>query len=120
MIVAGFGFADRATTASLVEALTALSRRPDQLATLRAKADTALFRDFATAQGLPVIPLDEAQISGIETPTHSPRIAARFHTGSVAEAAALVAAGPGVRLIQTRYVTTDGLATVALAEMTER
>ncbi|WP_417839014.1 cobalamin biosynthesis protein [Tritonibacter scottomollicae] len=120
MIVAGFGFADRATTASLVEALAALSPRPDRLATLRAKADTALFRGFATAQGLPVIPLDEAQISGIETPTHSPRIAARFHTGSVAEAAALVAAGPGARLIQTRYVTTDRLATVALAETIER
>lgn len=120
MIVAGFGFSNRATEASLAEAFAALQQRPDRVATLRTKAESPVFRAFAIAEGLSVYALDEAQISGVETPTLSPRIYARFNTGSVAEAAALVGAGAGARLIQTRYVTTDGLATVALAEMIER
>lgn len=123
MIIAGFGFSSRATAASLAEAVAALDRRPDQLVSLHEKAQTPLFQAFAQAQALPVLGLDAAQISGVETPSQSPRIQARFNTGSVAEAVALVAAralGATARLIQTRYVTTDGLATVALAEMIER
>ena len=124
MIIAGFGFSSRATRASLAEAFAALRGRPDKLVTLKARAQSDLFQAFAKAQNITVLGLDESEISGVETPSQSPRIQARFNTGSVAEAAALVAArGTGAttaRLIQTRYVTTDGLATVALAEMIER
>ncbi|MCA2006321.1 cobalamin biosynthesis protein [Tritonibacter mobilis] len=120
MMIAGFGFSNRATEASLAEAYNALKTRPDRVVTLRAKADSPVFRAFALAQNLTVETLDEDLIAGVATPTLSPRIHARFNTGSVAEACALVAAGAGARLIQRRCVTTDGLATVALAEMIER
>ena len=39
------------------------------------------------------------------TATHSPRVKAMFGVGSVAEAAALVGAGPGSRLVAPRVVT---------------
>jgi cobalt-precorrin 5A hydrolase len=120
MIVAGFGFSNRASEASLAEAFAALDRRPDWVAVLRNKAKSPVFRAFALAEGLRVEPLEEYQISGAQTPTLSPRIHARFDTGSVAEACALVAAGKHARLIQRRFVTTDGLATVALAETIAR
>lgn len=120
MIVAGLGFSNRATEASLAEAFAALQQRPDRVVTLRRKAESPVFQAFARREALHVQPLEDDQIAGVATPTFSPRIHARFNTGSVAEAAALVGAGTGARLIQTRYVTTDGLATVALAEMIER
>ncbi|MHA6346914.1 cobalamin biosynthesis protein, partial [Roseivivax sp. CAU 1761] len=41
---------------------------------------------------------------------------ARYDTGSVAEAAALAAAGPGARLLGPRAVSPDGCATCALAQ----
>jgi cobalt-precorrin 5A hydrolase len=50
------------------------------------------------------------------TETTSPRQPARYGKGSVAEAAALAACGPGARLLVSRRVGPDGLATVALAE----
>ncbi len=51
--------------------------------------------------------------------TRSERVAERFGTGSVAEAAALAAAGPGARLVAPRVVSTDGMATAAIAERTD-
>ncbi|NIZ15623.1 cobalamin biosynthesis protein [Phaeobacter sp. HF9A] len=122
MMIAGLGFSARATTTSLMQLLAALPQRPQALAALRAKAETALFQDCAASLGLPVFLLDESEIAGIETPTHSPRILARFNTGSLAEAVALVAArkaGAEALLIQTRLTAADGLATVALAETKE-
>lgn len=47
--------------------------------------------------------------------TQSPRLLALYGTGSVAEAAALAAAGPGARLWLPRLVAPDGCATLALA-----
>ncbi|HZV10809.1 MAG TPA: precorrin methylase, partial [Novosphingobium sp.] len=44
------------------------------------------------------------------------RMIARFGTGSLAEALALVAAGPGARLIAPRHISTDGMATAAIAQ----
>ena len=40
----------------------------------------------------------------------------RYGTGSVAEATALLAAGKGARLIAPRVVSSDGMATCAIAE----
>ncbi len=118
MNVAGFGFRSTATPGDLHAALAAVGQQPDALATLRHKGETAVFRDFAAHLNLPVILVDEPEIAGTDTPTQSLRIMARFGTGSVAEAVALVAAhrhGPA-RLICPRHMTTDGTATVALAE----
>lgn len=62
------------------------------------------------------IPLHFVRVAGVQTPTQSDRVLARFGTGSVAEAAALVAAGPGARLIATRSISACGRATAAIAE----
>jgi len=43
-------------------------------------------------------------------------VPARYGARSVAEAAALAAAGPGARLVGTRVISDDRLATAAIAE----
>jgi cobalt-precorrin 5A hydrolase len=50
------------------------------------------------------------------TITQSPRVQALRGVGSVAEAAALAAAGPNARLLGPRAVSACGTATAALAE----
>jgi cobalt-precorrin 5A hydrolase len=54
-----------------------------------------------------------------ETPTKSDRIERQFGTGSLAEAAALAAAGPGATLLAVRVVSGDGMATAAIAKSAE-
>ena len=46
----------------------------------------------------------------------STRVMAEYGTGSVAEAAALAAAGPGARLVHSKRSGPDGMAVAALAE----
>ena len=121
MKVAGFGFRSAATTADLQAALEATGHRPDALASIAAKVKTAALRHLANALDLPLITLEEHEVNGAATLTCSPRIKARFGTGSLAEAAALVAArrgqpGASARLLGPRYKSPDGLATVAIAE----
>jgi len=122
VIVAGFGFRGAATAESLADALghagkiTGTGARPGALATARDKADSAPFRAFAQAIGLPVHAIDADALAQQGTATRSvPSLAARG-TGSLAEAAALAAAGPGARLLAPRCVSIDGMATCALAE----
>jgi cobalt-precorrin 5A hydrolase len=55
-------------------------------------------------------------LAGIATPTQSQLVSEKFGTGSIAEAAALAAAGPRARLIATRVVSRDRTATAAIAE----
>lgn len=118
MIVAGIGLRAAATAEALDAALTATGQAPDTLACLEAKATPAL-RDMARARALPLTLLTEAEIAGIETPTRSARILARFATGSVAEAAALAAlrkTGHEARIIAPRVTSPCGRVTVALAQ----
>ncbi len=68
------------------------------------------------AAGFRLVPIPEAMLLGVSTPTRSPRILARFGTGSLAEACALIAAGPGARLVQARVISADGCVTAALAQ----
>lgn len=68
------------------------------------------------AAGFRLVPIPEAMLLGVSTPTRSPRILARFGTGSLAEACALVAAGPGARLVQARVISANGCVTAALAQ----
>lgn len=120
MIVAGFGFRAAATPASLQEALAATRARPDAIAAPQDKCAAPAFRAFAGALGLPVHEIPDAAIRAAETVTHSPRVQAERGTGSVAEAAALSAAGQGARLTCPRMVSPDRLATCAIAEGTPR
>ena len=119
MKIAGIGLRAAATLADLQDALAlAGCPHPDALATLTAKAEKPQIKALAEVLNIPVLTLEEDEISGISTLTCSPRIKARFGTGSVAEAAALAAGGTGARLICPRVKTTNGLATAAIAERT--
>ena len=115
MIVAGIGMRADATEADLHAALALTRRTPDTLATLAIKVTPAL-RRFADRMGLPLIELSEADIADIPTRTVSPRIQARFGTGSLAEAAALRVAGRGAKLTTLRVASPNGMATAAIAE----
>lgn len=116
MIVAGFGFRSGATLEALQDAL-ARAGGPGgvtHLATLAAKAPG--LEPLSLALGLPVVTLPPEALHGAVTLTRSERVEVLFGTGSVAEAAALVAAGPGARLRGARAVSADGTATAAIAE----
>ncbi|MFW8634475.1 cobalamin biosynthesis protein [Cribrihabitans pelagius] len=124
MKVAGIGFRASATAADLQAALALTGARVDALASVAEKAAAPAMLAFADAAGLPVIALEEHEIAGERTLTCSPRIKARFGTGSLAEAAALAGARHGApgstsRLLAPRVVTADGLATAAIAERLE-
>ncbi|AUQ53497.1 Cobalamin synthesis G [Phaeobacter inhibens] len=124
MKVAGIGFRAAATAADLQAALALTGEHVDALASVAEKAGAPVMQAFARSIGLPVIALREQDIAGEQTLTCSPRIKARFGTGSLAEAAALVGARHGVpgakaRLLAPRVVTADGLATAAIAERLE-
>ncbi|MFM7402606.1 MAG: cobalamin biosynthesis protein [Erythrobacter sp.] len=117
VIVAGFGFRSRATVESLIDALVRAggSDGIDALATAADKAATAPFQALAARLGLPVVALPPDVLQAQTTPTQSAASLAARGAGSMAEAAALAAAGPGARLIGLRAISGDGTATCALA-----
>ena len=110
MKVAGIGFRAEATAAAIHDVLG--DAQVDALATLDRKAEALR----GLIPGLPVIGVARAALAGVETSTTSARVLAEFGTGSLAEATALVAAGPQARLIVTRRISSDGMATAAIAE----
>lgn len=116
MIVAGFGFRKGASTDSLRAALAACGAAPDLLATAADKENSAGLRGLAEELGVPVHAVPPALLQTQITQTHSPASYAAHGTGSVAEAAALAAAGPGARLIAARQISPDRMATCAMAE----
>lgn len=118
VIVAGFGFRGAATLSSLRDALdrTGGASRVRLLATASDKSRTAAFRVLAAELGLPTEGVDSAALAAQPTQTRSAASLAARGTGSLAEAAALAAAGPGARLIAARQISADGMATCALAE----
>jgi cobalt-precorrin 5A hydrolase len=120
MRVAGIGFRGAADAAAINDALDrALAEaggRIDALVTEAAKARAPVFREVAQARGLPGLGVRVQDIGGLMTPTQSQRIQDRFGTGSLCEAAALAAVGPGGRLVAVRVISGDGMATAAIAE----
>ena len=118
MIVAGFGFTSRATVDSLLGAFAAAGHltRPDQLATAADKAATPAFVALSDTLNTPITGVDAATLQAALTTTHSPISHANRDTGSVAEAAALAAAGPGATLIIPRHISHDRMATCAIAK----
>jgi cobalt-precorrin 5A hydrolase len=77
------------------------------LCTLESKAGEAGLHDAAKTLGVSLmfLPLEALKARKGAAPTHSPRVQAMFGVGSVAEAAALVGAGPGSRLLAPRTAT---------------
>lgn len=61
-------------------------------------------------------PLHLVAVAGVTTPTRSARVQALYGTGSVAEAAALAACGPGARITVARIISRCGRATAAIAQ----
>jgi cobalt-precorrin 5A hydrolase len=122
MIAAGIG-CKRGATASDIEAAVhaALASARieadalDVIATIEAKSAEAGIRTAAAKLGvtLMVVPELELFAANGRVETHSERVAVLSGVGSVAEAAALAAAGPASTLIVPRLIV--GAATCALA-----
>jgi len=122
MIVAGVGCRRGAPAPDIEAAIrTALARAGldacllDAIATIGAKQNEAGIAAAAAKLGVSVVAVPDAalQAVGHRTATRSERVLALMGVPSVAEAAALAAAGPAARLIGPRLVV--GAATCALA-----
>jgi cobalt-precorrin 5A hydrolase len=133
MMVAGFGFRSGATLASLRDALAHAAaavqpKVPVQsialLAAAQDKADAPCLRALAEALGVPVCAVEAARMNATVTLSDHARVRALRGSGSTAEAAALAAAlmhaGPGATLLHPRVVSTDRLATCAIAARTQQ
>jgi cobalt-precorrin 5A hydrolase len=119
MRVAGIGFRRGAPLESLrtvLAAVEALGGQAEALASLPEKASDPRLQTLAAERGLALYPVS---VAGQATLTRSPRIAVLHNTGSVAEAAALAAAGPGSKITVARISAPDGMATCAMAETEE-
>jgi cobalt-precorrin 5A hydrolase len=118
MKIAGIGFREAAGIDSLRSALMSAGGTDGvmALATAAEKAEARALVALATELHLPIRAIAPDALAAVETLTRSERVAARFGTGSLAEAAALAAAGPTARLLGPRAVSADGMATAAIAE----
>ncbi len=116
MIVAGFGFRTEAGLESLLDALHRTGGRPEALATAKDKAVAPAFRDLARRLGLRIVAISPQRLEAERTASRSSISLRHRRVGSVAEAAALAAAGPGAQLVGPRAISSDRMATCALAE----
>lgn len=114
MKVAGFGLRAAATLASLKAALDAAGG-PAGLTALATAADKArhpALQALAAALDLPLYAIPPDRLSPAASPAKTP---ARYAHRSLAEGAALAAAGPGARLLAPKVISPDRLATCAVA-----
>lgn len=116
MIVAGFGFRRGALLASLIDALDRLHEHYGAIDRLAATQTMwPLVQELGRARGIAVIPVADTALPTATTFTRSRHSLRARGTGSVAEAVALLAAGPGAELLGPRLISADRLATVAAA-----
>ncbi len=122
MIVAGVGCRRGASASDIEAAIRAVLLRADiavdaldGIATIAAKSAEIGLQTAAKKFGVSVVLVSDADLQAAEprTETRSERVRALTGVSSVAEAAALAAAGPSSRLIGPRLVI--GAATCALA-----
>jgi cobalt-precorrin 5A hydrolase len=120
MMVAGIGCRAGASAQDIEAALSAaLNGAPtwalDVIATSAAKANEAGIGEVARTRGVTLVAVAQAELEAAATRgvTHSARVLALTGVPSVAEAAALAAAGPTARLLVPRVAV--GNATCALA-----
>ena len=123
MMVAGVGCRKGASAdqiaAAIASALAGANRAPDTLTIIAApaaKVGEPGIAAAACALGVPLvlIPQTALEAAGARTQTRSERVIALMGVPSVAEAAALAAAGPSARLLAARIAV--GPVTCALAE----
>ncbi|MBV0892716.1 cobalamin biosynthesis protein [Paracoccus sp. Z118] len=120
MRVVGLGFRARASLGSIEELFRRLQVIPALTLALPEFREEHPVVHELQALGFRVTLVPEAALNGLSTFTRSPRILARYGTGSLAEACALVAAGPAARLVLPRVMSADRCATAALAQSVER
>jgi cobalt-precorrin 5A hydrolase len=122
MIVAGIGCRRGAAAADIEAAIRAALARAGlsaaelkAIATSRSKDAEAGIASAASAFGVGIMLIPEAELkaAGVRVATRSDRVLALTGVPSLAEAAALAAAGPSSHLIASRLVV--GAATCALA-----
>jgi cobalt-precorrin 5A hydrolase len=117
--VAGLGFRAQVDLPALREALQRAGGTAGltALATAADKATAPALLALAAELNLPVVAVPLAQLSS-QAATPSPHVPERYGAHSLAEAAALAAAGPGARLVAARAVSGNRMATAAIAENT--
>ena len=98
-LVIGIGLRPGADIGPLEDALRGQSIAA--LATIEARAEA--LGSLARRLGLPLIPIPPRDLAGVVTPSASARIMALYRCGSVAEACALLAAGPGSVIVKPRF-----------------
>lgn len=123
-VVAGLGFRQQTSCQALHQVLEqALSaaaqgqRQPMALQALATAADKCshpAFTQLAAKLALPVQAVPLARLCA-QTAHTSPHVPARYGAQSLAEAAALAAAGLGAVLASHRHTSADGTATAAIA-----
>jgi len=123
VIVAGIGFRKRISAFQIESAIVAAlhsalltDAQLARIATPAGKATERAIRDVAAARGLPVICITQCALEAASprTLTRSARSLAAMNVHSVAECAALAAAGPNSRLLGPRIAV--GPVTCALAQ----
>lgn len=116
MIVAGFGFRSGAGLTSLRAALALAEQGQPPVTHLATASDKVLtLAPLAEALDLPLAGVSPEALVGAPTLTRSAASIAARDTGSVAEAAALAAAGPGAQLLAPRHISPDRMASCAIA-----
>lgn len=123
-VVAGLGFREHASCNALRQVLEEAVRTArhaqrvplalQALATAHDKCDHPALAQLATELGLPLasVPLVQVRAQRTQPSLHAP---ARYGFQSLAESAALAAAGPGAVLASRRHISADGTATAAIA-----
>ncbi len=112
-LIAGIGLRSGASAAEILACLDqvlAAAGQPDapmRFATLAGRVDEPGLREAAEARHADLVAIPDEALKGFEAAcaTRSTRIASLYGVGSVAEAAALAAAGPGGILVQPRIAT---------------
>lgn len=120
MMVAGLGLRATASLGSVEDLFHRLQVTPAMALALPAfwQAHPVVRELQAAGFGITLIPV--TALRDVATTTCSPRILDRYGTGSLAEACALVSAGPQAQLVQPRVISADGCVTAALAQSVER
>lgn len=110
------GVSAAAVIAAVDSACDVLGGSLDILATIAGRRGEAGLAEAAAALGLPLVFLPQAKLEAAAPAavTRSERVVALFGVPSVAETAALAAAGSGARLIVPRRII--GPVTIAIAE----
>lgn len=123
-VVAGLGFRPQTSCQALRQVLEQAVRAVEHgrrmpmalqaLATAQDKCGHPALTQLAAELGLPVAAVPLAQVRA-QTTQASPHVPARYGAQSLAEAAALAAAGRHAVLATHRHISADGTATAAIA-----